>query len=263
MNSIIKASIAATLLSTLAATSFAANTPASAQVSVTPAERAKIETVVQQYLMQKPEVIIEAVQNFQRKQYEQAELTVKKTQQTASTFAAPLFRQDLDPIAGNPKGKVTIVEFFDYQCTHCVDMAPVVDAIIKANPDVRFVFKEFPIRGPLSDFAARAALAANKQGKYYQFSHALLGSNKPLTQELVYEVAQASGVDVDQMKKDMNNIETNNQLKKNMKLGQDLQLFGTPAFFIGKTDMSASGSINYVPGRMDQAQLQEAIDKTK
>ena len=90
---------------------------------------------------------------LQRKQYEQAEQTVKQTQKIAPQFASALFKQDNDPTAGNPKGIVTIVEFFDYQCPHCVDMAPVTEAIIKANSNVRYVFKEFPIRGPVSDFA--------------------------------------------------------------------------------------------------------------
>lgn len=250
-----------TMISALLAIGCSSVAFAAAQVSVSPAERAKIESVVQQYLMQKPEVIIEAVQNFQRKQYEQAEQTVKKTQQTANTYANPLFKQNEDPIAGNPSGKITIVEFFDYQCPHCSDMAPVIDSIIKANPDVRIVFKEFPIRGPLSSYAARAALAANKQGKYYEFSHALLSSNKPLSENLILEVAKNSGVDLEQMKKDMNDVAVSAQLKTNTKLAQDLKLFGTPAFFIGKTD--APADINYIPGRMEQAQMQEAIDKAK
>lgn len=229
-------------------------------ISVSPEERTKIEEVVHQYLIQKPEVIVEAIQSFQRKQYEQAEQTVKKTQQTASTFATPLFHQTNDPVAGNPNGKISIVEFFDYQCPHCVDMAPAIQAIIKGNPDVRIVFKEFPIRGPVSDFASRAALAANMQGKYYQFSHALLTANKPLTQEVVYQIAQQVGLNLDKLKKDMNDPTVTNQIKNNVKLAQDLKLFGTPAFFIGKTD---SNVINYVPGRMDQTQLQTEIDKAK
>jgi protein-disulfide isomerase len=243
--------------------SFAATTPTTNpdKIPVTAAERAKIEAVVHQYLLEKPEVIVEAVQGFQRKQMEQAEQTVKNTQKTAATFADPLFHQADDPIAGNPEGKLTITEFFDYQCPHCVDMAPIIESIIKANPDLRVVFKEFPIRGPMSDFAARAALAANKQGKYYQFSHALLQSNKPLTKDLIYQIAQKAGVNVEQMKKDVDDASINAQLKNNIKLAQDLKLFGTPAFFIGKTD--TKDEISYVPGHMDQNQMQIAIDKAK
>ena len=267
MNRFIKTSLA-TAIFALAANSFALNTATSNattnnpnNVSVSPQERAKIEEVVHQYLLRKPEIIVEAVQSLQRKQYEQAEQSVKKTQQTAGTFATPLLHQPNDPVAGNPNGKISVVEFFDYQCPHCVDMAPVIEGVIKANPDIRIVFKEFPIRGPLSDLAARAALAANKQGKYYQFSHALLTSNQPLSEELIYKTAEKVGLNVDQLKKDINDPTISEQLKNNTKLAQDLKLFGTPAFFIGKTD--AKNNINYVPGQMDQNQMQTAIDKAK
>jgi protein-disulfide isomerase len=237
----------------------ATNGPAATpSVNVSPAERAKIQSVVHDYLLQNPQVIVEVLQVLQRKQFEQAEQTVKKTQQTAGQFATPLFHQANDPIAGNVQGKVSIVEFFDYQCPHCVDMAPVMTAIIKANPDVRIVYKEFPIRGPISEFASRAALAANMQGKYVQFSHALLTATPPLTQDGIMSLAKSAGLDVDKLKTDMNSDTVTKQLQANTKLAQDLKLFGTPAFFIGKTD--GSTNISYVPGQMDQKQLQAAID---
>lgn len=243
----------------LAPHSYAANTNNTAN-TISPAERAKIEQVVQEYILQKPEIIVQAVQKLQQKQYEEAEQTVKKTQQIASGFSKALFHQANDPIAGNSKGKITIVEFFDYQCQHCIDMAPVIAETIKANPDVRIVYKDFPIRGPVSEFAARAALAANKQGKYYDFSHALLTTNKPLTQDLVLQIAKEKGLNIEKLKKDMNDKSVNDVLQSNMKLAKDLKLFGTPAFFIGKTD--ANGEINYIPGQINQKPLQDLIDKT-
>jgi protein-disulfide isomerase len=246
--------------------SFAANsstttttTTNKAAANVSPAERAKIESIVHDYLLSKPEVLVEALQVLQRKQYEQAEQTIKNTQLTAPQFANALFHQPTDPVVGNPKGKVTVVEFFDYQCPHCVDMAPVISAILKSNPDLRIVFKEFPIRGPISNFASRAALAANLQGKYYEFSHAILTAPQPLTQDAIYQIAKAQGLNVDQLKKDMGDTKVNDQLKGNTKLAQDLKLFGTPAFFIGKTDNNST--ITYVPGQMNQQQMQDMIDK--
>lgn len=248
-------------------TTLAANisdaTPKTTPVSISPEERTKIETVVKEYLLQQPEVIIQAVQNYQQKQYQQAEETIKQTQKTVGTYAAPLFHQTANPVAGNPNGKVTVVEFFDYQCQHCADMAPIVAALIKANPDVRFVFKEFPIRGPASELAAKAALAANKQGKYLDFSHALLIKKEPITQELIDQTAKSVGLNVDQLKKDMNDKSIEQEIKENTTLAQNLKLFGTPAFFVGKTDAKNSDSINYVPGQLDQAQLQALIDKSK
>ena len=236
---------------------FAATQTNTSSANVSPAERAKIESVVHDYLIKNPQVVVEVLQILQRKQYEQAEQTVKQTQQNVGQFAASLFSQANDPVAGNPKGKVTIVEFFDYQCPHCVDMAAVMESIIKANPDLRVVYKEFPIRGPISEFAARAALAANMQGKYTVFSHAVLAAPQPLTQDAIFDIAKKTGLDVDKLKTDMNGNAVSSQLKANNKLAQGLKLFGTPAFFIGKI---GDKNIKYVPGQMDQTQLQAAID---
>jgi protein-disulfide isomerase len=135
-------------------------------------------------------------------------------------------------------------------------------AIEKANPDVKIVYKEFPIRGPVSEFAARAAIAANLQGKYKEFSHALLTSNQPLTNDTVLQIAQKSGLNVDKLKQDMDSKAVTDQLKGTMELAQNLKLFGTPALFIAKSDVSNNGgTINYIPGQMNQAQLQSAIDQ--
>lgn len=174
-----------------------------------------------------------------------------------------LFRQGNDPVAGNPNGKITVVEFFDYQCGHCVSMAPVISAIIKANPDVRVVFKELPIRGTTSQFASRAALAAKKQGKYYAFSHALMMTNEPLNQTTIMEIAQKTGLNVVKLKKDMNDKSTYQQLNANMKLAEDLQISGTPAFFIGKTNATNSQDVTFRLGEMSQSELQDAINKAK
>lgn len=246
----------------IAITQAHAATNANSNNSVSPAERTKIEEVVHQYLISKPEVIVEAMQILQNKQFEQAKQAVQKTQQDAPHFAAQLLHQANDPVAGNANGKITVVEFFDYQCPHCVDMAPVLDDITKTNPNVRVVYKEWPIRGPVSEFASRAALAANKQGKYLEFHHAVLAAaTQPLTQEAILAIAQKVGLNVDQLKKDMNDAEINNQLKANMQLAQDLKLFGTPAIFIAQTD-AKNGEITYAPGEMTQAQLKEAVDKS-
>jgi protein-disulfide isomerase len=238
----------------IAAPSFAATT-------INAAEKAQIETIIREYLVKNPEVLLEAMQVLQRKQYDQAQQTVKQTQKIASSFASALFHQANDPISGNPNGTVTLVEFFDYQCPHCVDMVPVMSAIIKANPNLRVVYKEFPIRGPVSEFAAKAALAANKQGKYQELSHALLTTTTPLTQENILQIAKTAGLNVEQLQKDMQDHAIQAQLKANIKLAQDLKLFGTPALFIGKTN--AQGGINYIPGQTDVNQLQTMIDKAK
>lgn len=171
-----------------------------------------------------------------------------------------LFHQANDPMHGNPKGKVTIVEFFDYQCLHCGEMSPVVDAIIKTNPNVRVVFKDFPIRGPVSTFAAKAAIAAKMQGKYYQFSRAMLVSKYQLTQNSILKIAKANGLDVTKLKRDMESPTVKNQIRANMQLADQLKLNGTPAFFIGRSDAKSTDNINFVLGGMTKHQMQQEIN---
>lgn len=171
-----------------------------------------------------------------------------------------LFHHSGDPVGGNPNGKVTIVEFFDYQCGHCIAMAPVMQNIIQHNPDVRVVYKEFPIRRGMSELAAKAALAANEQGKYASFSHALLSVNQPLTPALIFSLAQNAGINVKKLKQDMNSKNIQNQINTTKQLAAALNIPGTPAFFIGKTNV-VNGQFQFVPGEMSQSELQDAINK--
>lgn len=172
-----------------------------------------------------------------------------------------LFHRSNDPVVGNPTGSVTVVEFFDYQCSHCSNMAPVISAIIKANPNVRFIFKDYPIRGALSQFAARAAVAANYQGKYFEFNHALLSTNKSLSQESILDIAKSVGLDIEKMKKDMKSKKVTSQLNENINLARDLKISGTPSFYVGKTNAKSQREINYVLGEMSATELQDAINK--
>lgn len=174
-----------------------------------------------------------------------------------------IFHGKGDPIAGNASGKITVVEFFDYQCGYCVMMAPAISGIIKSNPDLRVVYKELPIRGPMSVYAARAALAANKQGKYIPFHHALMNANEALTEKKIMELATSAGLNISKLKKDMNDKNVINTLNATMKLADELKLTGTPAIFIGKTNATNSEEIAFIPGAMDQSELQSAIDKIR
>lgn len=223
------------------------------------------EKVVHDYIINNPEVIVQSLQGYQQKQMEQAQKAMVKTQETASKYADPLFHNANDPSSGNPKGTISVVEFFDYQCPHCIDMTPVMDGIVKANSDVRIIYKEFPIRGPASETASRAALAAQMQGKYNDFQHALMAANKlPLTDEIIFTAAKSVGLDVDKLKADMKSKAVDQQIKDTYKLAQDLQLMGTPALFVAKSDVnkdSGPKAVVFIPGQVNQDQLQEVIGK--
>ncbi|OGT56040.1 MAG: hypothetical protein A3F14_03925 [Gammaproteobacteria bacterium RIFCSPHIGHO2_12_FULL_43_28] len=183
-----------------------------------------------------------------------------------SVYAQPvndLLHQKNNPVGGNPKGTISVVEFFDYQCSHCIVMAPVLQSIIKINPDVRVVYKDIPIRGPISELAARAALAANKQGKYATLSHALLTSDTLLTEESIIDIAKKNGINVKKLQIDMVSKTIHHQLDANIELAKQLKLIGTPAVFIGKTNATTLEELVFVPGEMSLGELQSTIDKVR
>jgi protein-disulfide isomerase len=227
-------------------------------ISAQPSNTSSQDKEIHDYIINNPEVVVQSLQSYQQKQMEQTQKSFEDIQKDAPKYADKLFNQSTDPVAGNPNGKVTLVEFFDYQCPHCIDMVPVVDNLIKNNPQLKVVYKEFPIRGPMSDFSARAALAAQKQGKYVEFHKALMTSKvEPLTEEVVYELAKSSGLNVDQLKADMKDSSINAQVKANMELAKQLRLMWTPVFFI----KGNSANVIFIPGGVDEKQLADAISK--
>ena len=229
------------------------------------AQKQEVQGVVRDYLTQHPDVIIGALQSYQQKQMDEAKKTIKKTQDNSPKYSEALFHQANDPIVGNPSGKITVVEFFDYQCPHCVEMTPVIEDVIKNNSDVKIVFKEFPIRGPVSEIATKAALAAKEQGKYFELHKAMMESKtQPLTEDAIYKLAQSVGIDLDKLKAAMKSAAVEQQVKANYKLAQQLGLLGTPAFFVAKSSIKNSApatSIVFVPGQIDAAQMNQVIDQ--
>lgn len=229
------------------------------------AQKKQIEAIVQDYLLKNPEVLVKSLDNYQQKQINQAQETFKKIQETSPQYANRLFHQSTDPIAGNPNGTITVVQFADYQCPHCMEMAPVIDNLIKKNKNVRVIFKEFPIRGPISEFATKAALASQKQGKYYEFHNALMNSKvEPLTEAAIFNLAKSTGLNVDQLKKDINDQAIAQQITTNYQLAKDMGLMWTPVIFIAKSNVSPSSKateIVFIPGQVTEAQISDVINK--
>lgn len=180
---------------------------------------------------------------------------------TYASSVSDLLHHPNDPVVGNPNGTVTVVEFFDYQCSYCASMSNVMNRLIHANPKVRFVFKDFPITGPMSRVAAKAALAANKQGKYYRFNRALFTTGDVITQEEIDALAARVGLNVKTFHKDMNSSNINNQLRNNIQLAQSLNVSGTPYFFVGKTNAKSLQNLEIVSGAMSYSELQNAINQ--
>ena len=211
--------------------------PVSAAETMTPAETEAVEGVVRDYLLKHPEVIIEALQV----------LEARKKQQAIDA----LLSDKAAPVAGNPEGPLTVVEFFDYQCPYCKTIAADMIETLEAEGDVRIVFKEYPILGPASEFAAKAALAAHRQGKYLAFHQALMAARGKLDESVVIEEARRVGLDLERLRADMESPEIADALSRNQTLGAALRVSGTPAFVIG-------GEI--IPGAIGMDQLRQLLE---
>ena len=201
-----------------------------AQPAMDDAQRKAIEGVVRDYLMAHPEVILEAVEALQRRE-KLAE--AEQARQALRDNRAALFQNPADPSMGNPQGDVTVVEFFDYQCGYCKAVMADTQRLIKDDPKVRFVFKEFPILGPASVVAAKAALAAKSQGRYLDYHNALMGHRGQLDEDTILRLARSVGLDQERLKKDMDSPEVLKVIAANQALAEQLGIRGTPGFVVG------------------------------
>jgi len=223
-------------------------------------QKKAIEKIVHDYLVSNPEVLIEASQALQQKQQqnmrEQAQSAIREN-------AKSLFSGNSTTV-GNPKGNVTVVEFFDYQCIHCKKMAPVMSELLSNDKNLRVIYMEFPIFGKSSETASRAALAAAMQGKYKPLHNALLKQDKKLTKESVMEIAKSVGLDMKQLQKDMDSDKVNKILQDNRKLAEEMRLMGTPAFVVASTpngQFKKDSDPAFIPGATSKESLQELIQK--
>lgn len=227
---------------------------------VTPAQKTEIQKIVHDYLVSNPEVLLEASQALQQKQQQAMQ---KQAQSAIKSNAQQLFTDKMT-IIGNPKGHVTLVEFFDYQCRHCKDMSPIISELIKADSNLRVVYKEFPIFGESSDLASKAALAAAIQNKYMAMHEALIGQKGRLDEKIINEAAKSVGLDMAKFKTDMNSKAVTEALEANRKLAEKLRLMGTPAFIVASTPegiFKEGTEVAFIPGAASRDALKDLIKK--
>ena len=184
---------------------------------------------VRAYLIAHPEVLEEVMGKLQE--------TREAAADKASAVALAAHRQSVehDPrdfVAGNPQGKVTVVEFFDYRCPYCKAASADIQKLIATNSDLRLVLKEFPILSPVSEKAARAAIGAKAQGKYLPVHIALL-AEKNLDEAAIDRILAANGVDAAKAKADGATKEADAQISEIHELAKSTGVTGTPAFVVG------------------------------
>jgi protein-disulfide isomerase len=220
---------------------------ASAQQNETLTDQAKTEQIIHDYLLAHPEVIIEAVDKYQK---QQEKASAEKQTQALVGRREELLHTAGDPVLGNPNGDVTVVEFFDYRCPYCKTVAAAFIDLYEKDGKVRLVLKEFPILGPESEFASKAALAAQKQGKYREFHLAMMTFKGKMTNDDVRQLAAKVGIDVAKLEQDMQDPAVAETINRNYALADALGIRGTPAFIVGN---------ELVPGAISAEEMQKRI----
>lgn len=154
-----------------------------------------------------------------------------------------LERDKNPPVLGNPDGDITLTEFFDYNCGYCRKMAPQIPTLISAEPKLRIAFREWPVFGEGSEFAARAALAARQQDKYWQMHSGLMSMKDRAAEASVLRVARAVGLDIDQLRTDMDSADVSDHINHSFLLGDHMSLVGTPTWIAGDEALFGETSI--------------------
>lgn len=230
---------------------FMAGSPALADDGFKDGQKKEIRKIVRDYLIKNPEVIVEALREMRRRE-EAAKVAAAKKAIGASRDA--LLKNTSDPVGGNKKGDVTVVEFFDYNCGWCKRTYTHMKAAVKSDGNVRIVYKEFPILAPSSRMAAQVALAARKQGKYEKVHTMLMTHRGALDESKIMAIAEQAGLNMPQLKTDMKSPEVEAAIAANMALARKLNIGGTPAFIIG-------GKL--IPGFMRAGQFISEINRTR
>jgi protein-disulfide isomerase len=201
-------------------------------------EKTRIETIIREYLLKNPSIIREAMQALQaQEELERAERAADLVKEASKE----IFFDPDSPFIGNASGDVSIVVFFDYNCGYCKHFLPQLQSISQKDPMVRIVFKEFPILGPESTSAAKAALAASRQGKYLEF-HNMLMTAETTDEASIKNISKILEIDYSKLQKDMADPQIDEQITRNHRLAGSLEINGTPAYIIG--DQIIPGAID-------------------
>jgi protein-disulfide isomerase len=215
--------------------------------------QAAIDQQISQYLKTHPEEVVAAIK--------QAQANAEKQQQAEAHQAMELkqdqiFNNPADPVAGNAQGDVTVVEFFDYRCPYCKRVTDALAELVKDDPNVRLVYKDFPILGPESVVAAKIALAAQRQGKYEAVHTAFMAHKGSFEEAALLELAASVGADTTKLAADMEDPAIQGQLQANDSLAAALGITGTPGFLFGKQLVPGAVSLDDMKKLVSAARAQ-------
>lgn len=237
----------------LVATSCAllAETASAQMADFSQSQEDRIKELAREYILENPEIIAEAITLLQANQ-ESAKL--ERQQQNLAQIQPELINPPENTVIGNPDGKVTVVEFFDYNCGYCKSMFETVLDSMQDNDEIRLVLIEFPILGPNSVVASKAALASREQDLYGPFHQAMMSHRGSLNEATIMTLARGVGIDVNQLQKDMKDPSLDEIIDKNRAIAQQLEISGTPAFIVGST---------LIPGAVSAEQFNQLVEQAQ
>jgi protein-disulfide isomerase len=191
-----------------------------------------VEQIVREYLLTNPEVLIEMQTSLETKHREQQRVAQLSAIQQS---AGEIFNASYDGVVGNAEGNVAVVEFFDYNCGYCKRALADMDAMVAADPELRFVMKEFPILGPDSQKAHVVSMAFRgiMPDKYEEFHRQLMGAAGTADEASAIEVALSLGADEAALRKEMENPAIMQAFEKTYELASKLSITGTPSYVVG------------------------------
>jgi protein-disulfide isomerase len=215
------------------------------------AQKGEIGAIVRDYLIKNPQVMREVFAELERVENAEKEVTAKSG---IIESRSELFKSKHSFVAGNAEGDVTMIEFFDYNCGYCKRAFPDVMTLIKSDPKLRVVIKEFPILGKGSMFAARAAIASKAQDKYWDFHVAMMESKGSLNENSVMQIAAKTGLNTDKLRTDMDAENVKQEIAESHMLANRLGINGTPSFIIDD---------RLIPGALGLDQLRSQIAEVR
>ncbi|HEY8288898.1 MAG TPA: DsbA family protein [Acetobacteraceae bacterium] len=224
--------------------------PLAEAAEFTPAQRAEIVSILRDALRRDPSILRDAVAALQADDGERSQTSARAAiAATGDRLVSPA-----DPIAGNPKGDVTIVEFFDTRCPYCRKMEPAMAKLLTEDHGVRLVYKDLPILGPPSLLGSKALLAAQKQDGYEKLRDAVMRLPPDTTPAMIQTEAVKLGLDWSRLSHDMDDPSVQTRIQANLDLAHSLGIQGTPAFVIGK---------DLVPGAIGLDDLRKAVAEVR
>ena len=245
-----KESIITILASVILSVGISAAVTSCGKKEVATAPAADVNASIESYLKSNPNIIRETLELAARKEQEEAE---KRIAENYKKNIDELHNIKNSPYVGPKDAKITIVEFFDFNCGYCKRLAPALTKVIKDNPDVRFVFKPVGFLGPTSLTAAKAVLAAHEQGKFFELYEALLSFNGRITDEVIDEQINKVGLDLDATKKLMESDKVAKNFDEIAQLSRKVEVRGVPTLIINGEALRT----------IDAAPIQSAINNLK